>query len=55
MSDEHKIETITESVSGASGPGERLEMADGSIWFHPYSGGAPICERKSDTDRLRND
>lgn len=22
-------------------PGERLTMSDGSIWFHPYNGGAP--------------
>lgn len=30
------------------GPGELLTMADGSKWFHPYSGGAPTCERKAD-------
>lgn len=27
--------------------GERLTMGDGSIWFHPYSGGAPIRERQA--------
>lgn len=24
--------------------GKRLYMADGSVWFHPYAGGAPTCE-----------
>lgn len=24
-------------------PGARLTMRDGSVWFHPYSGGAPKC------------
>ena len=23
-------------------PGEALNMQDGSTWFHPYSGGAPV-------------
>lgn len=27
------------------GPGKLLEMGDGSLWFHPYSGGNPVCER----------
>jgi hypothetical protein len=22
-------------------PGEKLTMADGSVWFHPYTGGSP--------------
>lgn len=26
------------------GGGKLLTMADGSVWFHPYSGGAPVCE-----------
>ncbi len=24
--------------------GERLTMADGTIWFHPFNGGAPVRE-----------
>lgn len=24
--------------------GARLYMRDGTVWFHPYSGGAPVCE-----------
>ena len=24
--------------------GERLTMADGAIWFHPFNGGAPVRE-----------
>lgn len=30
-----------ETVSG----GERLTMSDGTAWFHPFNGGAPIRER----------
>ena len=26
------------------GKGERLTMADGSIWLHPFNGGAPVRE-----------
>lgn len=26
------------------GRGELLHMANGSIWFHPFSGCKPICE-----------
>lgn len=25
--------------------GMRLLMQNGSIWFHPFDGGAPVCER----------
>jgi hypothetical protein len=28
--------------------GQDLRMADGSLWFHPYSGGAPIMIEQSD-------
>lgn len=28
--------------------GAVLWMRDGSKWFHPYKGGAPICMEKSD-------
>ncbi len=34
-----------------TGRGELLTMADGSIWFHPFSGCAPVCERKSNKER----
>lgn len=27
-------------------PGEELLMGDGSIWFHPYNGAAPVMVRK---------
>lgn len=30
-----------------SGPGELLTMSDGSVWFHPYGGGAPVREREA--------
>ena len=30
----------SEAVTG----GERLTMDDGSVWHHPYSGGAPVKE-----------
>ena len=26
-------------------PGVRICMGDGSVWFHPYGGGAPVCEK----------
>lgn len=26
----------------AGAPGELLDMADGSLWFHPYSGADPV-------------
>lgn len=40
-----QIISKTEGVSGSNGQGARLVMADGSIWFHPYNGGAPVKER----------
>lgn len=36
----HPISDIT-----VTRPGILLEMADGSVWFHPYSGAAPIREK----------
>jgi hypothetical protein len=30
--------------------GERLTMADGSVWFHPFSGAAPVQEQSRDRD-----
>jgi hypothetical protein len=27
-------------------PGEEVLMGDGSIWFHPYNGAAPVLVRK---------
>lgn len=35
--------------------GHLLTMEDGSKWFHPFSGGTPTQERKSDKQiRLEN-
>ena len=28
--------------------GELLTMSDGSVWFHPYNGRAPRCERQAE-------
>ena len=52
----HGIKSIVEGVAGANGPGERLTMADGSIWFRPYGGAAPICEyaRRNNPDDIDN-
>lgn len=51
MHGEHEPEKLVvsrqSSVKRENGTGELLEMADGSRWFHPYSGGAPYCERKA--------
>lgn len=33
-----------ERASRAGKAGERLTMRDGSQWFHPYDGGAPVSE-----------
>lgn len=32
-------------LEGAHETGIRLTLSDGSIWFHPYSGRAPVCEQ----------
>lgn len=44
-------ETIYTPIKDAWGTvrvtsGLRLYMADGSIWFHPFTGGTPIQERR---------
>jgi hypothetical protein len=37
--------TGSQSVYRQDGPGVVLSMSDGSRWFHPYGGGAPVRER----------
>ena len=38
--------------TGADGaPGLRLTMRDGSTWFHPFNGRAPVCERQPEGGR----
>lgn len=32
-------------------PGEALTMKDGSTWFHPYTGGRPICVIRPELER----
>ena len=44
-------ETVYQPIKNEQGKitvcgGKRLYMADGSVWFHPYSGGTPIQERR---------
>jgi hypothetical protein len=34
-------------ISETATPGQFLQMGDGSIWFHPFTGAAPINTRKA--------
>ena len=38
------VESVTIVKRMAVNGGERLTMADGSTWFHPFNGGAPVRE-----------
>ena len=60
MGDErHLIERIESWVqrtrwngwTNESFSGELLTMRDGSVWFHPYSGSAPIKEKGAASER----
>lgn len=44
-------ETVYQPIKNEQGKitvcgGKRLFMADGSIWFHPFTGEAPIQEKR---------
>ena len=41
----------SETVTG----GERLTMSDGSKWFHPFDGGAPVMEQEPCAHDWRRD
>lgn len=34
--------------------GERVEMSDGSVWFHPYNGSAPFQLRAATPQQKEN-
>jgi hypothetical protein len=42
---ENDILRVRRADGGTDGPGELVTMKSGAVWFHPYSGRAPILKR----------